>query len=68
MNTKNDCPIWQKYAVTIDEATVLYNIGEHTLRRIIAENPNAGWLLRIGNKTLIKRDKFSEELDKVNTI
>lgn len=47
-----------KVCLTIEETCGLFGIGEHTIRRLIANNPNEDFLLRINTKVLIKRQKF----------
>ena len=47
-----------KVMLTIEEACGVFGIGEHTLRNLVRSKPNANYLLRIGNKTLIKRALF----------
>lgn len=63
-----EIPIHQKYLLTITEATAYFGIGEHTLRRMVEENRDAGWLFRVGNRTMIKRSKFEYLLDSIDTV
>lgn len=59
----------EKYALTIVEACKYFGIGEHTLRRLIANNKkDTDWLLYIGNRTMIKRRKFEQYLDKTDAL
>ena len=55
-------PIKDKYALTVNEAGVYFNIGVKRIRRIIAENPNQ-FTVNCGSKQLIIRHKFEEFLD-----
>jgi excisionase family DNA binding protein len=57
-----------KYCLTVEEAAAYFNIGEKSLRKIIADNSNADFLLRIGVKVLIKRKLFEEYVDSIHTI
>lgn len=41
--SNNDVPIWEKYTLTIEEASKYFRIGENKLRRLAEENPTAGW-------------------------
>ena len=41
---KTDIPIWEKYTLTIEEASRYFRIGENKLRRPAEENPSAGWV------------------------
>ena len=63
-----EVPIPQKYLLTISEATAYFGIGEHSLRRLVDDNKDANWLFRVGNRTLIKRQKFEEILDRQDAI
>ena len=52
-------PINQKLNLTIEEAIVYSNIGEHTLRDELSK-PYCPFVLKIGNRRLIKRKEFEE--------
>lgn len=56
-------PWWEKYALTIQEASQYFGIGERTLRRLIKQNEEADYLVHIGVKILIKRRLFEKYLD-----
>ena len=43
----NDIPVWEKYTLTIEEASKYFRIGENKLRRLAEENKDAGWLLSL---------------------
>ena len=43
--SNNDVPIWEKYTLTIEEASKYFRIGENKLRRLAEENPTAGWVI-----------------------
>ena len=40
-----DVPIWEKYTLTIEEASKYFRIGENKLRKLAEENPTAGWVI-----------------------
>lgn len=64
-NNNNYCvPIWQKPMLTLGEAAAYYNIGINKLRDIAIEDEDndCDFVLRIGNKRLIKRSKFDTYL------
>ncbi|WP_285815876.1 excisionase [Thomasclavelia cocleata] len=67
MNNK-DVPIWEKYTLTIEEASKYFRIGENKLRRLAEENQNADWLIMNGNRIQIKRKKFEKLIDKLDAI
>lgn len=53
-----DVPIWEKYTLTIEEASKYFRIGENKLRKLAEENPAAGWVIMNGNRIQIKRKQF----------
>ena len=65
---KIEIPIWEKYALTIDEAALYFRIGENAIRRIISENQDANFWFWNGNRKQIKRRLFEEFMDKQNVI
>ena len=68
MNT-NDIPIWQKYTLSIKEASRYFRIGEKKLRRLAEEeNPDANWLIMNGNRLQIKRKQFEKVIDELEVI
>ena len=65
---KNDIPIWEKYTLTIEDASRYFRIGENKLRRLAEENLDAGWVLQNGNRLQIKRKKFEKLIDELDAI
>ena len=63
-----EIPIWQKFTLTIPESAKYFSIGENKLRRLVKEFPTADFVVRSGNKTLIKRVAFEKLLTEVNDI
>ncbi|MBR2042503.1 MAG: helix-turn-helix domain-containing protein [Oscillospiraceae bacterium] len=63
LDKENFVPLWEKYALTINEAKSYFNIGDKTLRRLIDDNVYADFVLQNGNKYLIKREKFESFLN-----
>lgn len=68
MDTKHAVPIWEKYALTIKEASQYFHIGENKIRRIIDDDPSAEYILWNGNRAQLKRRKFEEFLDRCGAI
>lgn len=70
MNNKqmNTVPLYQKYNLTIKEAVEYFNIGEKSIRRVVADNPTADYILMVGNKILIKRKIFEQFIDETSSI
>lgn len=62
-SVKNHVPIWEKYSLTISECAGYFGIGEKKIRQLISCEPDAGYILRIGNKTLVKRRAFEQYLE-----
>ena len=65
---KMEIPIWEKYALTIDEAALYFRIGENAIRRSISENQDANFWFMIGNRKLIKRVLIEEYMNGVTVI
>jgi len=58
-----DVPIWEKYTLTIEEASKYFRIGEKKLRKLAEENIDAGWVIVNGNRIQIKRKQFEKIID-----
>ena len=56
-------PVWERYLMTVLEASEYYNIGENKLRNVIDTHPDAEFLIMNGNRYLIKKKKFEEYLE-----
>ena len=67
MNNMN-VPIWEKYTLTIEEASKYFRIGENKLRRLAEENINSGWVIMNGNRLQIKRKQFEKIIDTLDPI
>ena len=70
MNKKekqNAVPIWEKAALSIEEAAAYTGIGENKLREL-TQYDDCYYVIWVGNKRLIKRKKFEEYLDKAYSI
>lgn len=65
-SVRNSVPIWEKYSLTIKEASQYFNIGEKKLR-MIADN-HVELVLNNGSKVLIKRGKFEEFINRTESI
>ena len=63
-------PIWEKYMLTVDEAVQYFGIGEKKIRTLIAENINTDYCftVKIGNKSLINRQKFESFLNQTTSL
>ena len=65
---QTDIPIWERYTLTIEEASKYFRIGENKLRRLAEENKNANWLIMNGNRIQVKRKKKKKIIDTLNAI
>ena len=65
---QTDIPIWERYTLTIEEASKYFRIGENKLRRLAEENENANWLIMNGNRIQIKRKQFEKIIDTLDAI
>ncbi len=60
-------PIWEKVALTLEEAASYSNIGINRIRDI-TNNENCPFVLFVGNKRLIKRKPFEKYLEQAYSI
>lgn len=63
-----DIPVWEKYTLTIEEASVYFRIGEKKLRKLAEEHKNDSWLITNGNRLQIKRKQFEKIIDELDAI
>lgn len=60
-------PVWEKVALTLEEAAAFSNIGINRIREI-TNNENCPFVLFVGNKRLIKRKPFEKYLEQAFSI
>ena len=58
---------WERYLMTIEEASSYFRIGENKLRRIASEYKDECVVMN-GNRMLIKKKKFEHMIDKLEEI
>lgn len=69
INKRQELPWWQKYTLTLNEASEYFGIGYKKLKAFIQENADADFILWNGNRAQIKRERFQKYLDeKMNVI
>ncbi len=56
---KKEIPIYEKYALTIEEAAIYSNIGQNKLNELLKE-PRCTFVLFVGRKKLVKRKAFED--------
>jgi hypothetical protein len=64
----NEVRICEKYALTVAEAAIYFEIGEKKLRSMIEEYSHLGLFIQNGVKYTIKRQKFEAFLDEASVI
>ena len=64
---KMQVPIWEKYALTIDEASAYFGIGTGKIRELTNDN-DCNFVLWVGNKRLIKKQLFEKYLSAAYSI
>ena len=62
-NNNKAVPIWQKMALTIEEAAAYSNIGINRIREL-CDDPACSFVLFVGRKKLIKRKAFEEYINR----
>jgi len=61
---KKEVPLWEKYALTITEASQYFNVTRNRIYRMIEKDKDAPFIIRDGKHLLIKRRMLEEYLDK----
>ena len=67
-NSSEIIPLWKRYALTINEASLYFRIGENSLRRLVDEKRDANFVIKVGNRSLIKRELFEDYLSQRNEL
>ena len=57
-------PLWERYLMTIEEASSYFRIGENKLRQIANEHKRECVVMN-GNRMLIKKKNFEKVIDKL---
>lgn len=63
----NEIPVWRKVAMSIEEAAEYSHIGINKLRQL-TEQDDCLFVLWVGNKRLIKREKFEAYINEQYSI
>lgn len=61
-------PLWEKYALTVKEASEYYNIPEARLKSFLLSHQEESFALKAGARMLIKRKLFELYLDEKGEI
>jgi len=62
-----EVPIWEKQNLTIEEAAAYSNIGKNKLRQL-TDARDCKFVLWVGSRRLIKRQKFDKYIDECYSI
>lgn len=54
---------WQKYTLTLNEASTYFGIGYKKLRQFVSKHADAKFILWNGNRAQIKKKMFERYLD-----
>ncbi len=68
MSDETRVQIRDKFCLTVEEASLYFNIGEKKLRKLVADNLDSGFIIQNGVKILIKRKRFEEFLNDVTAL
>lgn len=60
-------PVWEKVALTLEEAAAYSNIGINKIREV-SNDESCPFVLFVGNKRLIKRKMFEKYIEQVYSI
>lgn len=60
---KNTIPIYEKYALTIEEAAAYSSIGQNKINELL-KDPRCTFVLWVGRKKLVKRKAFEDFISK----
>lgn len=63
-----EIPYWERYMLTVREAAEYFHIGEKKMRQIVDENEDADFVIRNGNRAMIKRKCFERYLDQATVV
>lgn len=63
-----EIPFWEKYVLSVEEASLYFHIGINRLRSLVNEHKNADWILWVNTHAGIKRKKFEQFIDSLNAL
>lgn len=63
MRDDRQIPWWEKYTLTVEEASQYFGIGEKTLRRFIKEHGAENFIIYNGAKVQIKKKALEKYID-----
>ena len=63
-----EIPISEKYVLSLEEASLYFHICINRLRKLVSQHKDADWVLWIQTHAAIKRKKFEQYIDALNTL
>lgn len=65
-----EVPIWERFLLTIKEASLYFNIGENKLHKIANDYMESDYkfIVQNGSRSMINRKKFEEFLNETSSI
>ena len=67
-STKLNIAFYERFLLTVEEAAVYFHIGYKKMRNMVKDYDGAKWILRNGNRIMIKREQFEKWLDNQSAI
>ena len=64
VSNNNEVCLRDLHLLKVSQAAKLFNIGERTIRGLVASHPKGDWFLKNGNRVMIKNKKFADFLDR----
>ena len=65
---KKDIPFFEKYLLTVNEASLYFHIGQKKMYEVVRNHEGAKWLIYNGQRIMIKKDMFAMWMDEQATI
>ena len=66
--TKPFVPVWEKAALTFEEASAYTGIGVNRLRELAKEHSSSNMFLHVGTKSLLKRKQLESFIDRTSVL
>lgn len=69
-NRETEVPIWERFLLTVKEASLYFNIGENKLHRITNDYKESEYkfVIQNGGRKMIKRQNFEKFLNETSSI
>ena len=67
VSRSSDVPLWHRQNLSVAEAGVYTGLGQNNVYKLIKQ-PDCDFTFRIGTRTMIKRKRFEEYIEKLYSI